>query len=42
MGANALKRDFFPSWKVADPVAALNKRTERNQVLSIIVDDERR
>jgi hypothetical protein len=42
MDANSLNRDFFPSWKVADPLAALNKRAERNQVLSIMVDGERR
>jgi hypothetical protein len=36
-----LKDDCYPGWGAADPVAALNKRAERNQVLSILDNGKR-
>lgn len=41
MTADDLKKDCFPGWGASDPVAALNKRAERNQALSIMEDGQR-
>lgn len=41
VNAQKLKEDCYPSWGASDPLSAMNKRAERNQVLSIMVDGER-
>lgn len=36
--AQDLKRDFYPGWIATDPVGALNKRADRNQILYVMLD----
>ena len=40
--AQVLKRDCYPGWVASDPVGALNKRADRDQILYVIDNGERR